>query len=49
MVGKLKNHLKYSTIDAIKQNGLEQFLDNIKFELNKISNSINKTYFNQIF
>ena len=48
MVGKLKNHLKYSTIDAIKQNGLEQFLDNIKFELNKISNSINKTYFNQI-
>ena len=40
MVGKLKNHLKYSTIDAIKQNGLEQFLDNIKFELNKISNII---------
>ena len=48
-VGKLKNHLKYSTIESIKQNGLEQFLDDIKFELNKISNSINKTYFNQIF
>ena len=47
-VGKLKNHLKYSTIESIKQNGLEQFLDDIKFELNKISNSINKTYFNQI-
>ena len=47
-VGKLKNHLKYSTIEAIKQKGLMQFLDDIKFELNKISNSINKTYFNQI-
>ena len=47
-VGKLKNHLKYSTIESIKQNGLMQFLDEIKFELNKISNSINKTYFNQI-
>jgi len=48
-VGKLKNHLKYSTIESIKQNGLVQFLDDIKLELNKISNSINKTYFNQIF
>ena len=48
-VGKLKNHLKYSTIESIKQNGLEQFLDDIKYELNKISNIINKTYFNQIF
>ena len=48
-VGKLRNHLKYSTIESIKQNGLEQFLDDIKFELNKIANSINKTYFNQIF
>ena len=48
-VGKLKNHLKYSTIESIKQKGLMQFLDDIKFELNKISNRIIKTYFNQIF
>ena len=46
-IGKLRNSLKYSTIDSIKNKGLEKFLDEIKFELNKISVSINETYFYQ--
>ena len=46
-IGKLRNSLKYSTLDSIKNKGLEKFLDEIKFELNKISVSINETYFYQ--
>ncbi len=49
IVGKLKNNLKYTTIDTIKNQGLTEFLDETKNELNKISNTINNTYFYQTY
>ena len=48
-VGKLNNTLKYSTIKTIKNKGFKNFLNEIKIELNEISKSINKTYFNQTY
>lgn len=48
-VGKLKNNLKYTTIQTIKSQGLTKFLDETKTELNKISNTINNTYFYQSY
>ena len=49
IVGKLKNNLKYTTIQTIKSQGLTKFLDETKTELNKISNTINNTYFYQSY
>jgi uncharacterized alpha-E superfamily protein len=48
-VGKLKNTLQYTTIDSIKKNGLQKFLDEIKSDLNIISYNINKIYFSQTY
>jgi uncharacterized alpha-E superfamily protein len=48
-IGKLKNTLDYTTMEAIKQMGLNQFLENIKYDLNEISISINKLYFLQSY
>ncbi len=47
MLGKLKNNLRYTTIDSIKQNGLEQFIEKTTFELNAITEKINSIYFYQ--
>ena len=44
MLGKLKNNLRYTTIDSIKQNGLEQFIEKTTFELNAITEKINSIY-----
>ncbi len=48
-VGKLNNTLQYTTIHSIKKTGLQKFLDEIKYSLNNISNSINKIYFSQTY
>lgn len=48
-IGKLKNSLDYTTIEGIKKIGLNKFLENIKFDLNEISTSINKVYFSQSY
>ena len=48
-VGKLKNTLQYTTIDTIKKIGLQNFLDEIKSDLNIISSYINKIYFSQTY
>ena len=48
-IGKLKNSLDYTTIEGIKKIGLQKFLENIKFDLNEISTSINKLYFSQSY
>ena len=48
-VGKLKNTLQYTTIDTIKKIGLQNFLDEIKSDLNIISSNINKIYFSQTY
>ena len=47
--GKLKNTLKYSTIGSIEEIGLQNFLEDIKQELNDISVNINKIYFSQSY
>jgi len=48
-IGKLKNTLDYTTINSIKNIGLNQFLENLKYDLNEISININKLYFSQSF
>jgi len=48
-IGKLKNTLDYTTINSIKDIGLNQFLENLKYDLNEISININKLYFSQSF
>ena len=48
-IGKLKNTLDYTTINSIKNIGLSQFLENLKYDLNEISININKLYFSQSF
>ena len=47
-VGKLKNHLNYTTIENIKEEGIEVFLFYVQSELREISSIINKTFFYQI-
>ena len=48
-VGKLKNSLKYTTIQSIKSQGIDVFLKEIKIALNQISVNINRTYFYQTY
>lgn len=48
-IGKLKNTLDYTTINSIKDIGLDQFLENLKYDLNEISININKLYFSQSY
>ena len=48
-IGKLKNTLDYTTINSIKNIGLSEFLENLKYDLNEISININKLYFSQSF
>ena len=48
-IGKLKNTLDYTTVNSIKNIGLSQFLENLKYDLNEISININKLYFSQSF
>ena len=47
LLGKLCSTLKYTTIESIKIKGLENFLKEIKVDSNKISISIDETYFYQ--
>jgi len=47
-VGKLKNHLNYTTIENIKEEGIDAFLFYVQSELREISSIINKTFFYQI-
>lgn len=47
-IGKLKNHLNYTTIENIKEEGIDAFLFYLQSELREISSIINKTFFYQI-
>ncbi len=47
IIGKLKNNLRYTTIDSIKENGLEQFIEKMTLDLNTITEKINSIYFYQ--
>lgn len=45
MIGKLKNRIKYSTVESITDEGLHQFLMNTKSSLYEIGDSLSKKYF----
>jgi uncharacterized alpha-E superfamily protein len=47
MIGKLKSKIKFSTPDAVLQEGLHQFLVDTKTSLFQIGNTLNKNYFAQ--
>jgi len=45
MIGKLASKVQYSTPEAIMQQGLHQYLNEIIFQLNGIGIALNETYF----
>jgi uncharacterized alpha-E superfamily protein len=45
MIGKLKSKVNYSTVDSILQQGLHQFLFEVKKYLYEIGNAFNQNYF----
>ena len=44
-IGKLRNDIKYTTLETLKSNGIKEFLREVKFQVNQISESINQIYF----
>ena len=44
-IGKLRNDVKYTTLETLKSNGIKEFLREVKFQVNQISESINQIYF----
>ncbi|WP_248723729.1 alpha-E domain-containing protein [Seonamhaeicola sp. ML3] len=45
LLGKLESTIKYTTIESINDQGLEQFIESIKSDISNISLSINNVYF----
>jgi uncharacterized alpha-E superfamily protein len=45
MIGKLKSKVRFSTPDGIIQEGLHQYLTEVKYALYEIGNALNKNYF----
>ncbi|GGD13999.1 alpha-E domain-containing protein [Hyunsoonleella pacifica] len=45
LLGKLESTIKYTTIENINEQGLENFIENIKQDIRNISMSINNVYF----
>lgn len=45
LLGKLESTIKYTTIDSINEQGLENFIQGIKDDIRNISLSINTVYF----
>ncbi len=45
MIGKLRSKIKFSTADSVTNEGLHQFLFDIKDALLQIGNTLNQTYF----
>lgn len=44
LCGLLRSHLDYATINSIMQTGLHEYLDDIQFRLNEISNATRSAY-----
>ena len=44
-IGKLRNDVKYTTLETLKKTGIKEFLREVKFQVNQISESINQIYF----
>lgn len=45
MIGRLKSHIRYSTVDSIEQQGLHPFLQTTRQSLYEIGNALSKQYF----
>jgi len=45
MIGRLKSKVNYSTVDTILQQGLHEFLNDVKKELYEIGIALNQNYF----
>jgi uncharacterized alpha-E superfamily protein len=45
MIGKIKSNVKYSTVDAILEEGLHNYLNGIKESLYEVANALNQIYF----
>jgi uncharacterized alpha-E superfamily protein len=45
MIGRLKSRVHYSTVDTIMQQGLHNFLSEVKAELYQVANALNHNYF----
>jgi len=45
MIGKLKSKINYSTTDSILKQGLHEYLEEVKTELNEIGVTLNQNYF----
>jgi uncharacterized alpha-E superfamily protein len=47
LLGKLESTIKYTTIENINKQGLQNFIDDIKNDILNISLNINAVYFSQ--
>ncbi|MBC3757978.1 alpha-E domain-containing protein [Hyunsoonleella sp. SJ7] len=47
LIGKLESTVKYTTIDSINEQGLDNFIESIKADIRNISVTINKVYFSK--
>ncbi|HSC36799.1 MAG TPA: alpha-E domain-containing protein, partial [Chitinophagaceae bacterium] len=45
MIGRLKSKVNYSTVDTILEQGLHEFLNDVKKELYEIGIALNQNYF----
>ena len=45
MIGKIKSRIKYTTVDAILEEGLHPYLASIRENLYEVANTINQNYF----
>jgi uncharacterized alpha-E superfamily protein len=45
MIGKVRSRVKYSTVEAILEQGLHAYLRSIKEDLYEVGNAFNQYYF----
>lgn len=45
LIGKLKSKINYSTTDSILKQGLHEYLEEVKTDLNEIGDTLNQKYF----
>ncbi|WP_117880821.1 alpha-E domain-containing protein [Aureibaculum luteum] len=48
LLGKLESTIKYTTIESINDQGLDNFIKNIKEDIKNISLTVNTVYFSQV-
>jgi uncharacterized alpha-E superfamily protein len=45
LMGKLKSKINYSTTDSILKQGLHEYLEDVRTDLNEIGVTLNQNYF----